>query len=173
MKAILTKCLGYDENSATFLYMKKPNRSLDSGLVLLDYAIGNGYHTKDKKKAKNKQNRARNGKGKVKSKPKSVKVKKSTGSTAYHPKTDSQSERTIHTLEDMLHAFVIDFRKGWDRNLPLVEFSYNNNYHTSIKAAPFEALYGLKCRSPVCWTKVGDGQPTGPEIIHETTEKIT
>ncbi|GJW29552.1 putative reverse transcriptase domain-containing protein [Tanacetum coccineum] len=64
-------------------------------------------------------------------------------STAYHPKTDDQSERTIQTLEDMLRACMIDFVKGWDRHLPLVKFSYNNSYHTSIKAAPFEALYGL------------------------------
>ncbi|GKB13136.1 putative reverse transcriptase domain-containing protein [Tanacetum coccineum] len=63
-------------------------------------------------------------------------------STAYHPETDGQSERTIQTLEDMLRACVIDFGKGWERHLPLVEFSYNNSYHASIKAAPFEALYG-------------------------------
>ncbi|GJZ07698.1 putative reverse transcriptase domain-containing protein [Tanacetum coccineum] len=93
-------------------------------------------------------------------------------SMAYHPETDGQSERTIQTLEDMLRACVIDFGKGWERHLPLVEISYNNSYHTSIKAAPFEALYGRKCRSPVCWAKVGDVQLTGPEIIHETTEKI-
>ncbi|GJY17785.1 putative reverse transcriptase domain-containing protein [Tanacetum coccineum] len=93
-------------------------------------------------------------------------------STAYHPETDGQSERTIQTLEDMLRACVIDFGKGWDKHLPLVEFSYNNSYHASIKAAPFEALYGRKCRSPVCWTEVGDSQLTGPEIIQETTEKI-
>ncbi|GJT36163.1 putative reverse transcriptase domain-containing protein [Tanacetum coccineum] len=93
-------------------------------------------------------------------------------STAYHPQTDGQSERTIQTLEDMLRACVIDFGKGWDRHLPLVEFSYNNSYHTSIKAAPFEALYGRKCRSPICWAEVGDAQLTGLEIVHETTEKI-
>ncbi|GJX25744.1 putative reverse transcriptase domain-containing protein [Tanacetum coccineum] len=93
-------------------------------------------------------------------------------STAYHPETDGQSERTIQTLEDMLRACVIDFGKGWEKHLPLVEFSYNNSYHASIKAAPFEALYGRKCRSPVCWAEVGDVQLTGPEIIHETTEKI-
>ncbi|GJX18548.1 putative reverse transcriptase domain-containing protein [Tanacetum coccineum] len=93
-------------------------------------------------------------------------------STAYHPETDGQSERTIQTLEDMLRACVLDFGKGWDRHLPLVEFSYNNSYHTSIKAAQFEALYGRKCRSPICWAEVGDSQLTGPEIIHETTEKI-
>ncbi|GKF25724.1 putative reverse transcriptase domain-containing protein, partial [Tanacetum coccineum] len=93
-------------------------------------------------------------------------------STAYHPQTDGQSKRTIQTLEDMLRACVIDFGNGWDKHLPLVEFSYNNSYHTSIKAAPFKALYGRKCRSPVCWAEVGDVQLTGPEIVHETTEKI-
>ncbi|GJZ74631.1 putative reverse transcriptase domain-containing protein [Tanacetum coccineum] len=69
-------------------------------------------------------------------------------STAYHPETDGQSERTIQTLEDMLRACLIDFGKGWVKHLPLVEFSYNNSYHASIKAAPYEALYGRKCRSP-------------------------
>ncbi|GKA37726.1 putative reverse transcriptase domain-containing protein [Tanacetum coccineum] len=93
-------------------------------------------------------------------------------STTYHPETDGQSERTIQTLEDMLRACVLDFGKGWDRHLPLVEFSYNNSYHTSIKAALFEVLYGRRCRSPICWAEVGDSQLTGPEIIHETTEKI-
>ncbi|GKB09116.1 putative reverse transcriptase domain-containing protein [Tanacetum coccineum] len=93
-------------------------------------------------------------------------------STAYHPQTDGQNKRTIHTLEDMLHACVLDFGKGWDKHLPLVEFSYNNSYHTSIKAAPFEALYGRKCRSPICWAEVGYSQLIGLEIIHETTEKI-
>ncbi|GJU91914.1 putative reverse transcriptase domain-containing protein [Tanacetum coccineum] len=93
-------------------------------------------------------------------------------SMAYHPKTDGQSERTIQTLEDMLCACVLDFGKNWDIHLPLVEFSYNNSYHTSIKVAPFEELYGRKCRSPVCWAEVGDAQLTIPIIIHETTEKI-
>ncbi|GJT77073.1 putative reverse transcriptase domain-containing protein [Tanacetum coccineum] len=93
-------------------------------------------------------------------------------STAYHPETDGQSEKTIQTLKDMLRTYVIYFGKRWERHLPLVEFSYNNNYHASIKAAPFEALYGRNCRSPVCWAKVGYVQLMGPEIIHETTEKI-
>ncbi|GKD95685.1 putative reverse transcriptase domain-containing protein [Tanacetum coccineum] len=70
----------------------------------------------------------------------------------------------------MLRACVIDFGKDWDRHLPLVEFSYNNCYHTSIKAAPFEELYGRKCRSPVSWADVS--QLTGPEIIHKATKKI-
>ncbi|GKD66178.1 putative reverse transcriptase domain, ribonuclease H-like domain, aspartic peptidase domain protein [Tanacetum coccineum] len=93
-------------------------------------------------------------------------------STTYHPETDGQSKRTIQTLEDMLRACVIDFVKGWERHLPLVEFSYNNSYHANIKAAPFEALYGQKCRSPVCLAEVGDVQLTGREIIHKTTKKI-
>ncbi|KAJ0800591.1 putative nucleotidyltransferase, Ribonuclease H [Helianthus annuus] len=93
-------------------------------------------------------------------------------STAYHPQTDGQSERTIQTLEDMLRACVIDFGNGWEKHLPLVEFSYNNSYHTSIQAAPFEALYGRKCRSPLCWAEVGDSQITGPDIVVDATEKI-
>ncbi|GJY75929.1 putative reverse transcriptase domain-containing protein [Tanacetum coccineum] len=93
-------------------------------------------------------------------------------STAYHPQTDGQSERTIQTLEDMLRACVIDFGNGWVRHLPLVEFSYNNSYHASIKAAPFKALYGRKCRSPVCWAEVGQVQLTGPEMVQETTKKV-
>ncbi|GKE06103.1 putative reverse transcriptase domain-containing protein, partial [Tanacetum coccineum] len=75
-------------------------------------------------------------------------------STAYHPQTDGQSERTIQTLKDMLHACVIDFGNGWVNHLPLVEFSYNNSYHASIKVVPFEALYGRKCRSPICWAEI-------------------
>ncbi|GJW51982.1 putative reverse transcriptase domain-containing protein [Tanacetum coccineum] len=93
-------------------------------------------------------------------------------STAYHLQTDGQSEKTIQTLKIMLRAYAIDFGKGWVNHLPLVEFSYNNSYHASIKAAPFEALYGRKCRSPVCWAEVGQVQLTGPEIVQETTEKI-
>ncbi|GJY45098.1 putative reverse transcriptase domain-containing protein [Tanacetum coccineum] len=92
-------------------------------------------------------------------------------STAYHPETNGQSERTIQTLEDMLRACVIGFGKGWVKHLPLAEFSYNNSYHASIKATPYEALYGQKCRSPMCWAEVGEAQLTGPELIQETTEK--
>ncbi|GJT15504.1 putative reverse transcriptase domain-containing protein [Tanacetum coccineum] len=93
-------------------------------------------------------------------------------STAHHPQTDRQSERTIQTLEDMLCTYVIDFGNGWVRHLPLVEFSYNNSYHASIKVVPFEALYGRKCRSPVCWAEVGQVQLIGPVMVQETTEKV-
>nr|GEV48068.1 putative reverse transcriptase domain, ribonuclease H-like domain, aspartic peptidase domain protein [Tanacetum cinerariifolium] len=93
-------------------------------------------------------------------------------STAYHSETDGQSERTIQTLEDMLHACMIDFGKGWVKYFTLCEFLYNNSYHAIIKATPYEALYGQKCQSLVCWAKVGEAQLTGPELIQEKTEKI-
>ncbi|GKF84094.1 putative reverse transcriptase domain-containing protein, partial [Tanacetum coccineum] len=93
-------------------------------------------------------------------------------STAYHLEIDGQSERTIQTLKDMLRACVIYLGKGWVNHLSLVEFSYNNSYHASIKAAPFEALYNRKCHSPVCWTEVGEAQILSPELIQETTERI-
>ncbi|GJT06187.1 putative reverse transcriptase domain-containing protein [Tanacetum coccineum] len=92
--------------------------------------------------------------------------------TAYHPQTDGQSERTIQTLKDMLRAYAIDFGGNWDTHLPLVEFSYNNSYHTSVKCALFEALYRWKCRTPIAWAKVGESQLIGPEIVQETTDKI-
>nr|GEX30093.1 putative ribonuclease H-like domain-containing protein [Tanacetum cinerariifolium] len=93
-------------------------------------------------------------------------------STTYHPKTDGQSKRTIQTLEDMLRACAMDFGGNWDTHLPLVEFSYNNSYHSSIKCAPFEALYGRKCRTPIAWAEVGEGKLLGPEIVKETIDKI-
>nr|GEV37467.1 putative reverse transcriptase domain-containing protein [Tanacetum cinerariifolium] len=93
-------------------------------------------------------------------------------STAYHPQTDGQSERTIQTLEDMLRACVIDFSGSWDIHLPLAEFSYNNSYHSSIRCAPFEALYGRKCRSLVLWAEIRDGILNGPELVLETTDKV-
>ncbi|GJR27877.1 reverse transcriptase domain-containing protein [Tanacetum coccineum] len=93
-------------------------------------------------------------------------------STAYHPQTDGQSERTIQTLEDMLRACVIDFGGSWDVHLPLAEFSYNNSYHSSIRCAPFEALYGRKCRSPILWAEIGESSLVGPELVQETTDKV-
>nr|GFC33292.1 putative reverse transcriptase domain-containing protein [Tanacetum cinerariifolium] len=93
-------------------------------------------------------------------------------STAYHPETDGQSKRTIPTLEGILRACAIDFGRNWDTHLPLVEFSYNNSYHSNINYAPFEALYGRKCRTPIAWTEVGESKLLGPEIVQETTDKI-
>ena len=82
-------------------------------------------------------------------------------STVFHPQTDGQSERTIQVLEDMLRACVLNLKGSWEEHLPLVEFSYNNNYQTSIQMATYEALYGRPCRSSICWTEVG-------EIHHES-----
>ncbi|GJS92273.1 reverse transcriptase domain-containing protein [Tanacetum coccineum] len=104
-------------------------------------------------------------------------VQKSLGmrldmSTAYHPQTDGQSERTIQTLEDMLRACIIDFGGSWDAHLPLAKFSYNNSYHSSIRCAPFEALYRRKCRSPVLWAEIGESSLIGPELVQEMTDKV-
>ena len=86
-------------------------------------------------------------------------------STTFHPQTDGQSERTIQTLEDMLRACVIEFKGSWDTHLSLMEFAYNNSYQSSIDMAPFEALYGQKCRTPVCWDEVGERRLIGPELV--------
>ena len=93
-------------------------------------------------------------------------------STAYHPQTDGQSERTIQTLEDMLRACVLDFGGSWDTYLPLAEFSYNNNHHSSIGMPPFELLYGRRCRTPICWGEVGQRVMGSTEIVLQTNEQI-
>ena len=93
-------------------------------------------------------------------------------STTFHPQTDGQAERTIQTLEDMLRACVIDFKGSWDDHLPLIEFAYNNSYHSSIQMAPYEALYGRRCRSPVGWFEVGEAALIGPDSIHDAIEKV-
>ncbi|GJZ16341.1 putative reverse transcriptase domain-containing protein [Tanacetum coccineum] len=91
---------------------------------------------------------------------------------AHKTRTDGQSECAIQTLEDMLRACVIDFGGSWDDHLPLAEFSYNNSYHSSIRCAPFEALYGRKCRSPVRWAEIIESRLIGPELVQETTDKV-
>ncbi|CAN6711371.1 unnamed protein product [Malus baccata var. baccata] len=93
-------------------------------------------------------------------------------STAYHPQTDGQSERTIQTLEDMLRSSVLQFGDSWHDRLDLMEFAYNNSFHSSIGMPPFEALYGRACRTPLCWSEVGERVLEGPEIVDETTQNI-
>ena len=93
-------------------------------------------------------------------------------STTFHPQTDGQAERTIQTLEDMLRACVIDFKGSWDDHLSLIEFSYNNSYHSSIQMAPYEALYGRRCRSPVGWFEVGETTLIGPDSVLDAMEKV-
>ena len=94
-------------------------------------------------------------------------------STAFHPQTGGQSERTIQVLEDMLRACVLDHKGSWEEHLPLAEFAYNNSYQASIQMAPYEALYGRPCRSPLCWTEVGESSITGPDLIRDTFEKVS
>ena len=96
-----------------------------------------------------------------------------TMSTTFHPQKDGQSERTIQVLEDMLRACVLDHKGGWDDHLPFVEFAYNNNYQASIQMALYEALYGRPCRSPICWTEVGESSITGSDLIRDTSEKVS
>ncbi|RVW59896.1 Transposon Ty3-G Gag-Pol polyprotein [Vitis vinifera] len=93
-------------------------------------------------------------------------------STAFHPQTDGQSERVIQVLEDLLKACILDLQGNWDDHLPLVEFACNNSFQASIGMAPFEALYGRKCRSPICWNDVGERKLLGPELVQLTVEKV-
>ncbi|GJV44703.1 putative reverse transcriptase domain-containing protein [Tanacetum coccineum] len=128
-----------------------------------------GYIRNHKKTVKNEQARTRESEEYKRSqrfKAEARKVKPQSNPT------DGQSKRTIQTLEDMLRACVIDFGGSWDVYLPLAEFSYNNSYHSSIRCAPFEALYGRKCRSPVLWAEIGEGSLIGPELVLETTDKV-
>lgn len=99
-------------------------------------------------------------------------------STAYHPQTDGQSERTIQTLEDMLRSCALEFQgkgKGdWERYVKLMEFAYNNSFQATVGMAPYEALYGYgrRCRTPICWFEVGEREPTGAELVDQTTDTI-
>ncbi|WOH15373.1 hypothetical protein DCAR_0934911 [Daucus carota subsp. sativus] len=93
-------------------------------------------------------------------------------STAFHPQTDGQSERTIQTLEEMLRACVIEFKGSWDEYIALMEFAYNNHFHSSIGMAPYEALYGRKCRSPLYWDKEGTIILEGPELVQNAVDKV-
>jgi hypothetical protein len=93
-------------------------------------------------------------------------------SSAYHPQIDGQTERTNQVLEDMLRACALKHGGSWDKILPFAEFSYNNSYQASLKMAPFEALYGRKCRTPLYWSETGESQLFGPEIIKEVERQV-
>ena len=93
-------------------------------------------------------------------------------STAFHPQIDGQSERTIQILEDMFRACVLEFEGSWDQCLSMLEFAYNNSYQSNIQMAPYEALYGQKCRSPIGWFEVGDRQLLGPDMIKDAVDKV-
>ena len=93
-------------------------------------------------------------------------------STTFHPQTDGQLERTIHVLENMLRACVLDLKGSWEEHLPLVEFAYNKSYQANIQMAPYKALYGRPCQSSICWTAVGERSITGPDLIRDTYENV-
>ena len=92
--------------------------------------------------------------------------------TVFHQQTDSQSERTIQILEDLLRACVLDLKGSWEEHLPLVEFTYNNSCQTSIRTAPYEALYGRPCRSLSCWMDVGERSTNSPDLVRDTSGKV-
>ena len=92
--------------------------------------------------------------------------------TAFHPQTDGQSKRLIHVLEGMLRGCVMEFTGSWDRYIPLMEFANNNSYQSSIGMAPYEALYGRRCRTPMCWTELNEHKVIGPDIVKDIEEKV-
>jgi hypothetical protein len=93
-------------------------------------------------------------------------------SSAYHSQTDGQTERTNQILEDMLRACALKHGGSWDKSLPCAKFSYNNSYQASLKMAPFEALYGRKCRTPLYWSQTGESQLFGTDIIKEAERQV-
>jgi hypothetical protein len=93
-------------------------------------------------------------------------------STAYHPQTDGQTERTNQVLEDMLRACALQYGTSWDKSLPYAEFSYNNSYQQSLKMAPFEALYGRKCRTPLFWDQTGESQVFGTDVLRNAEDQV-
>ena len=93
-------------------------------------------------------------------------------STAYHPQTDGQTERVNQILEDMLRACILDFGGSWKKYLHFAEFAYNNSYQTSIRMAPYEVLYGRKCRSPICWDETTPATEVTEEILRQSVEVV-
>jgi hypothetical protein len=93
-------------------------------------------------------------------------------SSSYHPQTDGQTERIKQILEDMLRASILHFDKSWDKCLSLAEFSYNNIYQASLKMAPFDALYGRRCRTPLNWSEAGERTLFGPDLVKEAEERV-
>jgi hypothetical protein len=93
-------------------------------------------------------------------------------SSAYHPQTDGQIERTNQILEDMLRAYALKYGKSWDKSLPYAKFSYNNSYQTSIEMALYEALYGRQCRTPLFWSQIGESQVFGSEVLKDAKKQV-
>jgi hypothetical protein len=93
-------------------------------------------------------------------------------SSAYHPQTDGQNKRVNQILEDMIRACALQYGRSWDKSLPYAEFSYNNNYQESLKMAPFEMLYGRRCRTPLFWNKTGERKVLGHDILQEAEMQV-
>jgi hypothetical protein len=93
-------------------------------------------------------------------------------SSAYHSQTDGQTERVNQILEDMLRACALKYGRSWDKSLPYVEFSYNNSYQESLKMAPFEMLYGRRCRTALFWNETGEQKVFGLDILQETEKQV-
>jgi hypothetical protein len=93
-------------------------------------------------------------------------------SSAYHPQTDGQAKRVNQTLEDMLRAYALQYERSWDKSLSYAEFSYNNSYQESLKMAPFEMLYGRRCRTPLFWSEVGERKVFGHDILQEAENQV-
>jgi transposase InsO family protein len=93
-------------------------------------------------------------------------------SSAYHPQTNGQTERINQILEDMLRACIIHYGTNWDKCRAVAEFSYNNSYQSNLQMAPFEALYGRRCRTPLSWSETGERQIFGPDLVTEAENKV-
>jgi transposase InsO family protein len=93
-------------------------------------------------------------------------------SSTYHPQTDGRTERVNQILEDMLRACALQYGRSWDTSLPYAEFSYNNSYQESLKMAPFEMLYGQRCRTPLFWSETGEQKVFGLNILQEAEKQV-
>ena len=93
-------------------------------------------------------------------------------SSAYHPQTNGQTERTNQILEDMLRACALQYGTSWDKSLPYAEFSYNNNHQKSLKMTPFEVLYGRKCITPLFWNQIDESQVLGLDVLRDAEEQV-
>jgi hypothetical protein len=93
-------------------------------------------------------------------------------SSAYHPQTDGQTERVNQILEDMLRACALQYGRSWDKSLPYAEFSYNNSYQERVNMAPFEMLYGWRCRTPLFWNETGERRVFRPDILEEAEKQV-
>ncbi|WVZ70783.1 hypothetical protein U9M48_019423, partial [Paspalum notatum var. saurae] len=101
-----------------------------------------------------------------------TRMKREIANSSYHPQTNGQVERVNQILEDMLRACALTYSTKWDECLPLAEFAYNNSYQKSLEMAPFEALYGRRCKTPLNWSKSGERVTFGPDLVTQAEEQV-